>query len=217
MSRFAGFLLLFVGFLLTSCGEPTPSLEPPPLKTSWTKSELDEMNVYAIAGDYYETYLGVSGNKITGVYRDPSAAGSKACWFFFEGALGTQNPIEVTCYQPTTTGAPFKGNFKILGEAIIMKLKQAPQDNCSHEFTDGGGRSVVLDLQHEWSAVRIVQHRAKLYDVPKLESPPRAIELPRGTAVAVVKRQNSWLLVDVLSQAGMQVWIQEHQLYPLLS
>lgn len=217
MIRFVGLLLLYCCFYLSACENSSPALEPPPFKTSWTKTELDAVNVYAIAGDYYEAKIGVSGDKITGIYRDPSVATNKACWFFFEGKISSQNPIEVNCYDPTKTDRPIKGAFKILGDAIIMQLKESPADNCVQELTDDVGRSIVLDLQQQWSAVRIVEHKASLYDVPSIESVPRANQLSRGTAVAVRERRKNWLLVDILSQPGQSAWLLEHQLYPFLS
>lgn len=210
-------LFLLCWFFMLSCENEAPSLEPPAFKTSWTKTELDAVNVYAIAGDYYEAKIGVSGDHLTGVYRDPSAAADKACWFFFEGTISTQNPIQVQCYNPTKTNRPVRGEFKILGDAIIMQLKEEFAGNCSHEFTDEVGRSIVLDLQQEWSAIRIVQHSASLYEQPKLETPTRAERLPRGTALAVLERRKNWLLVDILFEPGQPAWVQEHELYPLLS
>lgn len=219
MSRFVGLLFLLCWLCLSACGDEAPSLDPPVFKTSWTKTELDEVNVYAIAGDYYEAKIGVSGDQLTGVYRDPSVAEDKACWFFFEGTIGSENPIAVSCYDPRKTDRPVRGAFKILGDAIIMQLKEAPTgtSNCTHELTDDVGRSIVLDLQQQWSAVRIVQHQSNIYDQPNIETAPRAIQLSRGTAVAVCERRKNWLLVDVLSQPGVKAWIQEHELYPLLS
>ncbi len=217
MPRFVGLLLLFCWLLLAACENETPVLEPPPFKTSWTKTELDALDVYAIAGDYYEAKIGVSGNQLTGIYRDPSASGDKACWFFFEGTIDTQNPIAVDCYDPTKTTRPLRGSFKILGDAIIMQLNEAPKGNCTAEFTDKVGRSIILDLQQEWSAIRIVQHPASLYDTPNLETSPQEMTLPRGTAIAIRERRKNWLLVEVLNQPGKQAWLQEHALYALLS
>ncbi|MGH1336409.1 MAG: hypothetical protein ACRBFS_09805 [Aureispira sp.] len=217
MTRFVGLFLLCCWLFLSACDNEAPSLKQPEFKTSWSKTELDEVSVYAIAGDYYEAKIGVSGNQITGVYRDPSTSSDKACWFFFEGTISSQNPILVNCYDPTNTKRPIRGEFKILGDIIIMQLKETPAGNCTEEFTDNVGRSIVLDLQQQWSAVRIVQHKASLYETPNVETTPRAELLPRGTAVAIRERRKNWLLVDILSQPGQRAWLQEHELYALLS
>lgn len=94
-------LLLSVLFLV-ACSENQPSR----VKTEWTKTELDALDIYAVAGDYYEINMGVKGNQITGIYRHPQHTN---CQFFFEGTLGTQNPIVIECYDPSTTNAPIRG------------------------------------------------------------------------------------------------------------
>lgn len=216
MTRYVAYGLLCCLLILSACDDPTPQLDPPPFKTSWTKTELDQVNVYAIAGDYHEAQIGVSGDQLTGVYRDPTLSKNKACWFFFEGKLTSQNPIIVNCYNPTDNKPAIKGEFKILGEVVFMKLLKNPATNCNHELTDDVGRTVVLDLQHQWSAVRVTQHEANIFEVPDAKTTPLEKLLPKGTAVAVCERRKNWLLVEVLSNLGQKVWIQEHQLYPLL-
>jgi len=205
-------------FCLSACGGTTepPAFNENPIKTSWTQSELDKTNVYAIAGDYYEIQIGIKGKELTGVYRDPQATGNERCSFFFEGVIGTQNPIEVQCYNPTNTKAPFKGFFKILGDAIIIQLVELPSANCTKEFTDKVGRSVVLDTKKEWSAVRMVQHPTNLYEQPILESAKAEVALKRGVAVAVLEKQNTWLRVEILDGTETVGWISEHGLYPLI-
>jgi hypothetical protein len=206
-------------FCLTACGEETPELpvvEENSIKTSWTQSELDKTDVYAIAGDYYEIQIGIKGKELTGVYRDPQAGDDTNCSFFFEGIIGTQNPIEVSCYNPTNTKAPFKGFFKILGDAMIIKLSKLPESDCNKEFTDKVGRSVVLDTKKEWSAIRMVQHATNLHENPILESPKSEVALKRGTAVAVLEQRNTWLRIEILDGSGQEGWISEHGLYPLV-
>lgn len=205
-------------FCLSACGETVepPAFEENPIKTSWTQSELDKTDVYAIPGDYYEIQIGIKGKELTGVYRDPQATGDERCTFFFEGVIGTQNPIEVQCYNPTNTKAPFKGFFKILGDAIIIQLAALPSDNCTGEFTDKVGRSVVLDTKKEWSAIRMVQHPTNLHEQPILESVKSEEALKRGVAVAIMEKRNTWLRVEILDGNGTIGWISEHGLYPLI-
>ncbi len=202
----------------TSCGgkpEP-PIVEETPIKTSWTQSELDKMDVYAIAGDYYEIQIGIKGKELTGVYRDPKAKNVQDCLFFFEGIIGNKNPIEVQCYNPTNTKAAFKGYFKILGDAMIIQLASLPSAQCDTEFTDNVGHSVVLDSKKEWSAIRMVQHSTGLHEQPIVESPKLGEALQRGVAVGVLEQRNTWFRVEVLDGSGSQGWISGHGLYPLI-
>jgi hypothetical protein len=205
-------------FCLTACGgtpEP-PAVEDTPIKTSWTQSELDKTDVYAIAGDYYEIQIGIKGKELTGIYRNPQATDKETCSFFFEGIIGTQNPIEVACYNPTNTKASFKGYFKILGDAMIIKLSALPAAQCNGEFTNKVGRSVVLDSKKKWSAIRMIQHPTNLHEQPILESVKQEEALKRGTAVAVLEQRNTWLRVEILDDSGTTGWISEHGLYPLM-
>lgn len=205
-------------FFLTACGgTPEPSaFGDNPIKTSWTQSELDQTDVYAIAGDYYEIQIGIKGKELTGIYRNPQATEGEGCTFFFEGIIGTKNPIEVQCYDPTNTKASFKGFFKILGDAMIIQLSKLPSDNCTKEFTDKVGRSVVLDSKKEWSAIRMVQHPTNVHAQPILESNKLEESLQRGVAVAVLERRNTWMRVEVLDGSETQGWISQHGLYPLI-
>lgn len=205
-------------FCLTACGggEEPLTFKDTPIKTSWTKSELDKMDVYAIAGDYYEIQIGIKGKELTGIYRDPQAANDEGCTFFFEGVISAENPIEVTCYNPTNTKASFKGFFKILGDAMIIQLSELPTNNCTGEFTDNVGRSVVLDTKKEWSAIRMIQHLTNLHEQPILESAKSEEALKRGTAVAVLEQRNTWLRVEILDGNETTGWISQHGLYPLI-
>jgi hypothetical protein len=205
-------------FCLTSCGGTTdqPVIEDTSIKTSWTQSELDKTDVYAIAGDYYEIQIGIKGKELTGIYRDPQATDDESCSFFFEGVIGTQNPIEVDCYNPTNTKASFKGYFKILGDAMIIQLAALPSNQCNSEFTDRVGRSVVLDSKKEWSAIRMIQHPTNLHKQPILESFKSEDPLKRGTAVAVLEKRNTWLRVEILDGNETRGWVSEHGLYPLI-
>lgn len=199
-------------FFLVACSDNKPSR----IKTEWTKTELDAMDIYAVAGDYHEMNMGVKGNQITGIYRPPS---QPDCWFFFEGTLSTQNPVTVECYTPNTTQPPIQGSFKIVGDAIIAQLPRLPHQNCPSELTDDIGYSMVLDLQHNWSAVRVVEHPAPLYPRPDLETEPMKVPLPSGTAVGILEKKGAWLRVDALQTTTSfpSLWIQEYQLYPLLN
>ena len=210
--------LCALAFCLVACGgtPESPEVKSAPIKTSWTQSELDKTNVYAIAGDYYEVQIGIKGKELTGIYRDPQAKNGENCRFFFEGVIGTQNPIEVQCYNPTNTKASFKGFFKILGDAMIIQLSELPSDQCNGEFTDKVGRSVVLDSKKEWSAIRMVQHATNLHENPILESPKVETPLKRGVVVAVLEQQNTWLRVEILDGSETKGWISEHGLYPLI-
>jgi hypothetical protein len=205
-------------FCLTACGgaEEPLTFKDTPIKTSWTKSELDKMDVYAIAGDYYEVQIGIKGKELTGIYRDPQAVNDEGCTFFFEGVISAKNPIEVTCYNPTNTKASFKGFFKILGDAMIIQLSELPMNNCTGEFTDKIGRSVVLDTKKEWSAIRMIQHPTNLHEKPILESAKSEEALTRGTAVAVLEQRNTWLRVEILDGNETTGWISQHGLYPLI-
>lgn len=203
-----------IGFALclTACGSETP--QTPPLTHTYTKTELDAVNVYVIAGDYYEMKLGIRGNEITGVYRKPDAK-DDACFFFFEGKVGTKNPIQVKCYNPANTNPPFVGWFKILGDVMIARLDKNLGEGCEPELTDAVGRSMVLDSQKEWSEIRMIQAATPLFE--DKESPTQIGEgLPRGTIVAVKEKRGAWLWVDVLNEAKEEGWIEEQVLYPLI-
>jgi hypothetical protein len=217
-SQWSLWALCALVFCLTACGgTPEPSaFEDNPIKTSWTQSELDKTDVYAITGDYYEIQIGIKGKELTGIYRDPQATEGNGCTFFFEGLIGTQNPIEVQCYDPTNTKAPFKGFFKILGDAIIIKLANLPSDNCTTEFTNQVGRSVVLDSKKEWSAIRMVQHPTNVHAQPILESAKQEDVLQRGVVLAVLEQRNTWMRVEVLDGSGNQGWVSQHGLYTLI-
>ena len=159
--------------------------------------------------------MGVKGNQLTGVYRHPD---HPKCWFFLEGVIGTQNPIPITCYDPTTTNPPITGQLKIIGDAIIAKLPRLPQQTCPAELTNDVGYSMVLDLQHNWSSIRVVQHPAPCYTQPNQNSPATVESLTKGTAVGILEKRNDWLYVDVLNgpAAPLSYWIQTYQLYPLI-
>jgi len=218
MRLFYSLWILCLFGTMISCGETpeSPAVEKTPVKTSWTQSELDKMDVYAIAGDYYEIQIGIKGKELTGIYRDPKAKNEEDCRFFFEGIIGTQIPIEVQCYNPTDTKAPFKGFFKILGDAMIIKLAKLPSNECNEEFRNEVGRSVVLDSKEAWSAIRMVQHSTFLRKQPILESAKSEETLKRGTVVAVLEQRNTWLRVQILDGAETMGWISEHDLYPLI-
>lgn len=206
---------IFWGLLLSSLACGNADSESSGIKTEWTKTELDAINIFAISGDYYEMNMGVQGNQLTGVYRHPS---HPKCWFFFEGTIGTQNPISVACYDPTQTAPPIMGSFKIVGDAVIAQLPRLPQQDCPTELTDDIGYTMVLDLQHNWSSIRVVQHPALLYPQPDDNSQPMQDPLPKGTAVAILERRKDWIKVDALSTATNlpALWLKIHQLYPLL-
>lgn len=205
-------------FFMTACGgdSKVTEVKENPIKTSWTKSELDKTDVYAIAGDYYEIQIGIKGKELTGIYRSTPSSNNPDCLFFFEGTIGTKNPIEVACYNPTNTEPPFKGFFKILGDAMIIQLAKLPSNQCNGEFTDKVGYSVVLDSKKEWSAIRMVQHTTSLHEKPVIESPKIEEALQRGTVLAVLEKRNTWLRVEILDDSGKQGWISEHGLYPLV-
>lgn len=204
---------LFLSVLfLVACSDQQASH----VKTEWTKTELDALNIYAVAGDYYEINMGVKGNQITGIYRPPAQPN---CWFFFEGTLGTENPIAIECYDPSTTHPPIQGTLKIVGDAIIAQLPRLPHQDCPNELTDDIGYSMVLDLQHSWSTIRVVEHPALLYAAPDLETEPMKVPIPAGTAVGILEKRGTWLRVEALQTTTSfpSLWIQEHQLYPLLN
>ena len=46
---------------------------------------------------------------------------------------------------------------------MIARLKNPPTKNCDPEFTDEVGHSVVLDLQHNWLSIRMIQQETYLY------------------------------------------------------
>lgn len=210
-------LAFSLAFALTACNTNTPSTIKKQVKTSWTPSELDALNVHIIAGDYYELKIGVKGDELTGVYYDPTASKDNNCLFFFEGTIGTSNPVLVKCYNPTTTEAPINGQFKLLGDAMILQLDQLPKTTCTPEFTDKVGRSVVLDTQAEWSAIRMLQFAAKMYAKPNLEEAMSSVELSKGTVVAIKEKFKDWILVDVLTgDERQQGWIAMQSLYPLI-
>lgn len=207
--RWSCSLLLLVSFVACQ-GDRSPSK----IKTSWTKTELDQLNVYTIPGDYYEMSMGVKGNKLTGLYRHPK---NPNCQFFFEGSIGTQNPIVVSCYDPTTSNPPIQGTFEIIGDAIIAQLPRLPHQDCPTEFSGDVGYSMILDVKHNWSAIRMVQHPAKLYRHPSTDAIQMETVLQKGDAVAVVNQQKLWLEVILLNgNPTERFWIERHQLYPLL-
>lgn len=198
---------------LWACGnaDEKPTVTPP----TWTKTELDAMNVFVVAGDYYEVQLGIRGDQLTGYYQDPSDRSGKPCSFFFEGTIGTENPIEVLCYQPRLKEAPFKGTLKVLTDAMIIKLDQSPAANCTKEFTDEVGRSVVMDTKRLWSSIRMTQHATHLRNNPDIEAAQISdTPLAKGTAIAISKKQGSWAWVDVIGTTT-QGWIDLNTLYPL--
>lgn len=201
-----GLFCLFLTF--SACGGEAP--ETPPIQT-YTKTNLDSVNVYVIAGDYYEMQLGIRGNEITGVYRKPDAE-DDACLFLFEGKIGTQNPIEVKCYNPQNNISPFIGWFKIMGDVMIARLNTAPNESCEPEFTDAVGHSLVLDSQKEWTAIRMVQAATPLYE-DKESLTKIGEELPKGTIVAVKEKRGTWLWVDVLDENKEEGWIEEQAVY----
>lgn len=208
-------LLCFV-VSLTGCADPKPEVSTKPVvKTNWSKSELDEINVHIIAGDYYEIQIGVKGNELTGIYRDPVAKEGANCLFFFEGKIGTQNPVPVSCYSPLDSTIRFNGSFKMIGDAMIVRLDALPFDFCNTEFTDEIGHSVVLDTKKEWSAIRVVQYPTEIYAKPRMESAVLVESLGKGTVVAVVDKYKNWLLVDLLDGSGTQGWIAESALFQL--
>lgn len=215
-SQFLPWGLFCFAFCLAGCNTEPQYSTKPPTKTTWTQSELDAINVYVIAGDYYEMQIGIKGDELTGVYRDPTAPKDKNCLFFFEGRIGTQNPIQVICYDPTNTKAPIRGSFKFLGDAIIAQLDQLPQEVCTVEFTDKIGHSVVLDTKKEWSAIRMIQHATTFYSKPSLESSASEYQLLQGTVVAVQEKRNNWILVEMMEGDHRLGWIPEHVLYPLV-
>lgn len=212
MRYLLSYLLLII---ITACSSSPENkvIDPTTLNT---KPDLSKVSVYVLAGDYYEMQIGVRGDKLTGVYQNPLAKDeNEACFFFFEGKIGTQNPVEVNCYNPTTSSAPFTGAFKILGEAMIAKLNNAPTNGCNPEFTDDIGHSLVLDKQEEWAEIRIVAQPAELFDdagsALVIGSP-----LTKGSIVGIREKRGSWLWVDVLKNEREQGWIEEHVLYPLM-
>jgi len=210
-------VLLGIGItcVIACSSEVETTAQKPVVQTTFTQTELDQLNVYIIAGDYYEMKIGVKGNQLTGVYQLPNSEPNDPCLFFFEGKIGTQNPIKVSCYNPMNTDPIFTGSFKVLGDALIAKLNKLPNEGCEPQFTDEVGRSMVLDLSHEWSQVRVIQHATPLSSQPNGETTADE-QLVKGTVVAIKEKQGNWLLVDVLNQDKQEGWIQDYVLYPLL-
>lgn len=210
-----GLFCLLLGFC--SCGgeQETSSPPPPPSQAPPVETDLDALNVYVMAGDYYEMKIGVKGNQLTGIYQHPDASNSSACRFFFEGTLGTQNPVRVKCYNPMDLQAPYNGTFKMLGDALIARLNRLPAEGCEPEFTDAVGRSVVMDMQHDWLEIRMVEQKTALYE-DAMAGLTVGNPLTKGMVVAVKEKKGSWLLVDVLDGKNEQGWIQDYVLYPLL-
>lgn len=210
-------MILGVGAIcIVACAsDVTPTTPEPAVQTTFTKKELDKLNVYIIAGDYYEMKIGVKGNQLTGVYQLPNSKPNDPCVFFFQGKIGTQNPIEVTCYNPKYPKQTFTGTFKVLGDALIAKLSQLPEEGCEPQFIDEIGRSMVLDLSHEWSEIRIIQHGTTLWDQPS-ETISVSEQLNGGSVVAIKEKKGNWFKVEVLNGTKEEGWIQDYVLYPLL-
>lgn len=208
-------LVLSLFLIITACSSSTENkiIDPTTLNA---KPDFDKVNIYVLAGDYYEMQIGVRGNKLTGVYKNPMAKDKdESCFFFFEGQIGTKNPVEVTCYDPMTSSAPFFGSFKILGEAIIAKLRDIPSSSCNPEFTDEIGHSLVLDKKSKWSEIRVVAQAAELVDDPKSAFPIGSPLIP-GSIIGIRERKGSWLWVDVINKEYEQGWIEDYILYPLM-
>jgi hypothetical protein len=211
--NFRAFFVCFLSLFLFACGSQesqTDFKSKPPLKT-----ELDSDNVYVISGDYYEMKMGVKGNELTGVYKDPSAKNKNACLFFFEGIIGNKNPVKVKCYNPVDDKPPFNGYFKILGDVMIVKLDKNPANKCESEFIDETGHSLVLDKQANWSAVRMIQQKTPLYEDAEGGLTTGNL-LTKGTIVAVLEKRNTWLRIEAQNGYADEGWIQEYMLYPLL-
>ena len=202
--------LIYVLMLLFGCNSKNDQV-----KHSYKRTELDKLNVYVIAGDYYEIKIGVKGDLLTGVYIDPKSNDKNSCLFFFEGKIGLRNPVKIKCYNPTKTDPVFNGDLKLLGDDMIARLKNPPTKNCDPEFTDEVGHSVVLDLQHNWLSIRMIQQETYLYE--NFDGGLTVGNaLIKGTVVAVIEKYGSWLKVEVQDKQNEFGWIQEFMLYPLL-
>ena len=109
-------VLLCATMLLIACNS---NIDETQSHLPFNRTELDKLNVYVIAGDYYEMKIGVKGDELTGVYLDPKSNDNNSCLFFFEGKIGVRNPVKVKCYNPTNADPVFNGDFKILGDVMI--------------------------------------------------------------------------------------------------
>ncbi len=198
-------LLLSVG--ISSCDTATqketttvPQVAPP------------DPTVYVIAGDYHDIILGVDGEQITGFYQSKEAP---TCSFFFEGKVGNNNPLSMQCYNPATTVPPIHGEFKIMGEEMFVKLHHAPDSSCIADLSDKIGHVALLDLSHNWKAIRIIEKEAPIFeaDVQGIEKGQR---LQRGTTVAVKEYKKEWVRVDVPSLGYVDGWVHRSMFFPLL-
>jgi hypothetical protein len=200
-------LLLIVG-----CGDTDTNPETEVKKTAVSDEKVP--SIYVIAGDYHEMWLGVNQNQITGVYQSLDA-NNQSCFFFFEGTIGENNPISVDCYNPMTTAPPIHGEFKIMGEQMFAKLAQSPSDGCVAELSDDIGHAILLDLQHEWKAIRVVEKESPIF-----ESDMQGLELgdrvSKGTPIAIKEYKGEWMRVDVPSMGYEDGWIHRSMVFPLL-
>lgn len=197
-------------FFLTACSNDLPQTPP-------TNKEEPIAKVYVIPGDYYSMLLGLDGDKLTGVYRD-KAEGENPCFFFFEGTVGTTNPLKMTCYNPLTTLAPTKGNFKIMGSDMLVKINQSIAPTCNPEFADNTGHALLLDLQHkDWLAIRIIEKNgSSIYQTNNRES-ELGDKLSKGTIVAVKEYRKDWLRVAIPNgNYKKDGWIHQSILFPLV-
>lgn len=207
-------LLFFPCLLFFSCNNTVEENTT----TNQSKTQpvsVEVPSIYVIPGDYHEMWLGVDGDKISGVYQsqDPT---EKDCFFFFEGLIGDDNPVSVDCYNPLTTAPPIHGEFKIMGEQMFAKLHQSPHSTCVTELSDDIGHAILLDLKHSnWKAIRIIEK-----DAPIFESDMQGLELgdrvPRGTPIAIKEYKKEWMRVDVPSMNYENGWIHRGMVFPLL-
>lgn len=207
-------LLITPLLLLFSCDNSTTDIA----NTDQSKikpAQVDVPSIYVIPGDYHEMWLGVDKNQVSGVYKSPEPT-EQGCFFFFEGTIGQNNPVSVDCYNPLTTAPPIHGEFKIMGEQMFAKLHQAPNEVCVPELSDDIGHAILLDLKHNWKAIRIIEK-----DAPIFESDMQGLELgdrvPRGTPVAIKEYKNEWMRVDVPSMNYENGWIHRGMVFPLLN
>jgi len=205
-------LILLVA--LVGCQDTSSNTEEEITAQPNSEKEELETNVYVIPGDYYEMFLGKNEDRITGVFFTKEG-NENECFFFFEGKIGSSNPVKVECYNPLSTDPPINGKFKILGKELFLKLHQKPMKTCISQLADEVGYPLILDLEHKWKAIRVIERETPVFE-DSMEGLEVGNRIPKGTVVAVKEFQGDWLRVDVPEYKYKNGWIKKDFLFPLL-
>lgn len=175
-----------------------------------------------LSGVYGSLTLGLDpqSQELTGYYQNGTGMDAEGkgpqfnCTFFLRGKKSGDSYQVQTWFPGDPTSTKIKGQLKVSGGAIALKLSELP-GGCAMvdpDLAKPEGESMTQDATGNWIGIRVISaKRAHFFEDPTAVA-PRKTYVVRGDGVRVWEKKPGWVLVDY--EGRNKGWIKTEDLFP---